>query len=445
MICLVEMPRMLQCGVSRICLLRYQEEPIIDSVAAGLQKIGHETKTIIFDRKDLAVESIKKEIETFKPDACITHNFYVFDAYDPDHFLEAYLKERQIPCVAWFWDSPTGSGSSGTVERFLYGSISDNIVNVATDSWDFEFLKKRDIRTDFLGLAVADEFVAYTETLSKKVSSPYSFDVSFSGKPMGISFEKPLENEDDILDFYRDRLINDLVYKMNFKDLPSGVAEAQTKRFVDCFGPAIITFFSGLYSSVSEYEAAKSIFLQRLKTFYEQAWVNRFLSVFGLIDFTYSWYQLNIYLHRLKEFNVAVYGGNLWADALLPGYGRPSPRLSQNELLDCFHFSKISFCLTKWHFRNMAHERVFIAYGCGGFPITDFRSDLLKFFDKDEIVMYKNFEEAKDLIRFYLKNETERKRIAEKGKIKVLGEHTYSIRAKQLMQILNKHFGVSLK
>ncbi|MCK5512803.1 MAG: glycosyltransferase family 1 protein, partial [Thermodesulfovibrionia bacterium] len=45
-------------------------------------------------------------------------------------------------------------------------------------------------------------------------------------------------------------------------------------------------------------------------------------------------------------------------------------------------------------------------------------------------------QEMIDLIRYYMKNDTLREKIADAGRIRVLKEHTYEIRTKQMLRII---------
>jgi hypothetical protein len=428
----------------RICFLRYGDELIIDSLARGFEKLGFDTKTVIFDPANIAFEKLRLEIESFAPDACFTHNFYVFDLFKTDRSLENYLCEKQIPCVAWFWDSPIASGSEATARRYLFENVSPNILSLASDSGHYEFLKGRGVRSDFLPLGVADEFFAWSNRLGQKPQSPLSFDLSFSGKPVHFMGQEPLKDEEQIWLYYTNAFLVNFLSGIKLQFPSSEENEKGKALLVDCFRDAVTEFFSLLYTDTIAYQNARRAFVERIRNQLGDFMSQSLLPALGRLDFMYSWFQLNIYLHRLMEFDLGVFGGDAWANSLLPHLKQKSPRLSQEELLELFRFSKISFCLTKWHFQNMAHERVFIAYGCGGFPITDYRKDLVNLFEKDELVMYHEIEEAQDLIRYYLKNESERLRIAAKGRTRVMREHCYSHRAAQIAKIMHEHFGVPL-
>jgi spore maturation protein CgeB len=54
----------------------------------------------------------------------------------------------------------------------------------------------------------------------------------------------------------------------------------------------------------------------------------------------------------------------------------------------------------------------------------------------EEIICFKTIEELKRLIQYYLKHTDERAQIAEAAFHRVKKEHTYDIRAKQILQMI---------
>ena len=73
---------------------------------------------------------------------------------------------------------------------------------------------------------------------------------------------------------------------------------------------------------------------------------------------------------------------------------------------------------------EMANIRLFECTGLGTCLLTDYKDNMVEFFNSDEIVTYKTHNEALSKIKFLRNNPTELKKIAEKGQIKTLSEHT---------------------
>lgn len=79
--------------------------------------------------------------------------------------------------------------------------------------------------------------------------------------------------------------------------------------------------------------------------------------------------------------------------------------------------------------------RVFEVPACGGFLLTNYVPQLNEFYKVgEEIIAYKNIEELKDLVRYYLQHDRERKEIAQRAYQRARQEHTY---AKRLERLLN--------
>jgi len=84
------------------------------------------------------------------------------------------------------------------------------------------------------------------------------------------------------------------------------------------------------------------------------------------------------------------------------------------------------------------NERLFKIPICKAFQITDYVECIEKYLNKDEIILAQTKEEWFNKIDYYMKNPQERKKIAEKGYIKVMKKHTYHNRVKQIISLYKK-------
>ena len=81
--------------------------------------------------------------------------------------------------------------------------------------------------------------------------------------------------------------------------------------------------------------------------------------------------------------------------------------------------------------------RLFEATGVGTCLVTDVRSNLSDFFESDEeVVTYESPEECWEKIKFLLNNPAARDEIAARGQSRTLREHTFSERAKSVVEII---------
>lgn len=146
--------------------------------------------------------------------------------------------------------------------------------------------------------------------------------------------------------------------------------------------------------------------------------------------------------HLEKEgFRINVFG---W------GWGSKDKIVTQEEMVDIFNQSRINLNLTNSRiadYRFILHSlkspralrtirksqkdregikgRHFEICGCGGFQLSFYVRGLNLFYEIDkEIVVYENIDSITDYIRFYLKNEEMRTKIAQSGYERSLKDHS---------------------
>lgn len=94
------------------------------------------------------------------------------------------------------------------------------------------------------------------------------------------------------------------------------------------------------------------------------------------------------------------------------------------DMFQFLHDSKISLNLHGDKIKFAANIRLYEATGVGSCLLTDWKENIADIFEPDkEIVTYDSKEEAVDKIRFLLKNESVRKRIAEQGQKRTLSQY----------------------
>lgn len=87
------------------------------------------------------------------------------------------------------------------------------------------------------------------------------------------------------------------------------------------------------------------------------------------------------------------------------------------------------------------NRRTYDIAACRGFQLADYKPDTEKEFRLNrEIVCYKTLDELKKLINYYLACPDERAEIAEAAYQRVLKEHTYDVRAKQILEIIESKY-----
>jgi hypothetical protein len=92
------------------------------------------------------------------------------------------------------------------------------------------------------------------------------------------------------------------------------------------------------------------------------------------------------------------------------------------------------------HIRNSMSERMYIAVGCGAFYMCQHVEGIEEVLEPGkEIVTFQTEDEMIDMIRYYLENDDQRKKIARAGRQRVLKDHTYEVRIRQMMQVVESY------
>lgn len=104
----------------------------------------------------------------------------------------------------------------------------------------------------------------------------------------------------------------------------------------------------------------------------------------------------------------------------------------------CFNASKIVVnSLFPMEFGGL-NARAFEVAGCGGFQLITHTDAVARHFKPgEEIETFRDLNELRDKIRYYLDNESERQRIAEAGRKRAHREHTYEHRIKEMLDVIN--------
>jgi spore maturation protein CgeB len=151
------------------------------------------------------------------------------------------------------------------------------------------------------------------------------------------------------------------------------------------------------------------------------------------------------FLARLTSLDLKVWG-NEWEgsptvlEEVIQENGR---RVSTEETVKIFCSSRINLNLhSSPHHEavdphgDFVNPRTFEIAGCGAFQLVDRRSLLPDLFDEEEIVVFDDLKEAKEKIEHFLGDEKDRRRYAEKAHQRVLREHTYNLRMKEMLGTL---------
>jgi spore maturation protein CgeB len=139
----------------------------------------------------------------------------------------------------------------------------------------------------------------------------------------------------------------------------------------------------------------------------------------------------------LRDYNLGVFGDGWTKYFILKGKNTPSyykGKASGETVNKLYLSSKIVLNIHHPHSIEGLNTRTFDIPALGAFEMVDYKKNVeIHFVPDKEIVTFKNVGELKSKIDFYLKNCDLRKIISERGKQRVLNEHTWVHRANDIM------------
>lgn len=146
-------------------------------------------------------------------------------------------------------------------------------------------------------------------------------------------------------------------------------------------------------------------------------------------------------LDRIANFGLKIWGDDDWNKyfkyypQLKSAY--KGDRLNFSDLNKLYQTTKININLPNPQLYTTFQQRVFEIAAAKGFQIVDYRSDIDNYFNEDEIVTFKNINELREKIEYFLKYSEKRNSYIEKAYNKVKDKHTYETRMKEMLEKIN--------
>ncbi|MCL1826585.1 MAG: glycosyltransferase [Candidatus Cloacimonetes bacterium] len=363
----------------------------------AIQKTGNLARYIHIDTDnydyEIFIKRLLNDIIEFKPDFVLTINHLGFDK---EGRLTQLFSDIELPFVSWFVDSPNVVLSSYDL------NISDFCNIFVWDDIYIPQLKEKGYHScEYLPLAT-DTSIFYP----KKVSHKYN--VSFVGSSMTFAVHKNMQSW-----VHRDDLQRAFPEKVQlFLAAKTLVLKGEEA------GDISYTLDDLYFDNSDQREDFAAAVLWRATQIYRQSGID-----------------------KLADFMPAVSGDPNWSNMLTIEYETLSERWYYEDLCDFYNQSRISFNMTSLQMTHAVNQRVFDVPATGGFLLTDYRKQVAEFFEtKDNLVWFDNVEEIPSLLKFYLDNEKERKRISDSAYSIVTKNHTYDHRIKKMIEIMKKKY-----
>lgn len=404
-----------------------------EMLAYGLVKAGHEVLyAVLSDNSEEPLETTLREIAKFAPEFAL---MFSSDLLDPSNernaATEEFLKRLRIPVVCWLPDHPADAREK-FVERLFVGPSLPSIRFLCHSENHIDYLRARNQTAAKIFFPVDEELQAFRATDEERAQ--FSFDFAFSGRHILDlrPHSKPVRSREEagLRKTHIDICLADLRLKLAESD---GTA-------IESIRPLIEEYFSPELVSLDDLRAAETKLFGGIAGSCNERTVNRLRNLFLLyIQNTYSFFKESAAVARLvKSKNLAVFG-NRWHELFEVPIVRGFLNRRQYEAV-CSS-SKIVFSYTKHQLLDRSSERVLESLALGSFPLSNWTKEMDVLFAKDEVVAWKSLDEAEELFDFYIRNDSERRRIVERGRRKVLTQYTNVHWAKEMIRIAEMEWG----
>ena len=152
------------------------------------------------------------------------------------------------------------------------------------------------------------------------------------------------------------------------------------------------------------------------------------------------------FFSQFRHPGFQIYGEG-WDRHPIPSVVTGNRRVTECEGRLIYHRSFININLHSSAFRgkfgggDFVNPRTFELAGMGAFQLTDMRKLLTLHFDPaEEIIALSGWEDMKRAVEYFLDHEEEREEIAGKARARVLREHTYQHRAREIVDLLSTDY-----
>lgn len=140
-------------------------------------------------------------------------------------------------------------------------------------------------------------------------------------------------------------------------------------------------------------------------------------------------------LELAKKHQVSIYTNSNTQDLLRVDYRGSVDYWTQMPKV--FHESRINLNLTIPNIKTGIPLRVWDVLGAGGFLLTNYQPELELYFEiGKDLEVFENKRELAEKVSYYLENEDERQKIAQRGFEKVKALHSYERRMEEMIEIL---------
>jgi spore maturation protein CgeB len=152
-----------------------------------------------------------------------------------------------------------------------------------------------------------------------------------------------------------------------------------------------------------------------------------------------QWHRLENII-PLTPMGLQVYGDAAWEE-FLPDKTAYGGNIGYNRELPAFYQCvAVNLNLTSLQMKDGLNQRVFDVPAAGSFLLTDYKESLFDLFPEDEVITYRNLEEARAKLQYFVQRPAERRALANRARERVLAQHTFVHRVQTIVEHLQAAF-----
>ena len=374
---------------------------LIGEFITALKRLDIEFDTILLFEDEYLTEKFIKilidKISQFKPDFTFTINHL---GIDREGILMGIFEKIEMPILSWYVDNPN------LIIKNFQKNISDYCTLLVWDKDNIEDMKKVGFKNVFYLPLGTDIYRFKKININDNPFKSLKTDVSFVGKTMIDQVKKNY---------------NQINAPESFKKLYKKVAvefEKSQERDVEKF---LQTNFPEIYKLYTLLDNESKTYFETLIT----------------------WEATRIYRYKcvreIVPFNPLLIGDRNWK-VYFRDKIKYFPEVHYYEDLPfIYNLTEINFNTTSMQMKNAVNQRIFDVPACQRFILTDYRKQIENLFEVGkEVICYNSPDEIQDLVKKYLKDEKERKKIIKNAYNRVIKEHQYIHRAQKIIEIAKR-------
>ena len=345
------------------------------------------------------MEKFKEDIGNLNFDFVLSFNYFPV--------ISKVCNELGIKYAAWVYDNPA-------VRLFSYTLINKCNYIFVFDSQMYELFAGQGFRNVFyLPMAAAVE--RYDSiTVTDDMAGKYGGEISFVGR---------LYTEDHT---YYDRL------EGRISEYTKGYLDGLIKSQMEIQGVNIIE------NSLTGRAIAEMEKVLEIKPGYDSVVTYEYLYANYVINRKITALERSEFIREIgKKYPVKLYTGDGTFSA--EGVDNRGEADYYLEMPIVFKTSAINLNISLRSIQKGIPLRAMDIMGCGGFLLSNYQEDYLRFFvPGEDFVYYESKRDLMEKIEYYLGHEDERRNIARRGHDKILADHTYEGRLQDIIDIVTK-------